>query len=100
MKTWKAKMTNTQETTPKILCEECLRRPVCGNYRATGGVKSCPYFYNETVHEAVWLVHPDESYRTCGHCGMIYEVAKMPHRWARRFCMNCGTRMLPEEVSI
>lgn len=84
-----------------MMCNNCIHKPVCGKFRATGGVKKCEHFKEErkgrwrwgksTILEFGALATRSELY--CGSCGK-----SVPYGWTNfSFCPHCGADMRKSE---
>ena len=67
-------------------CEDCLCAPVCGTFRATGGVARCVMFRSERTGKWVVKDYGDSELYQCSECGDT--SAK-----ARNYCAECGLKM-------
>lgn len=74
------------------MCNNCIHKPVCGKFLATGGyVRECEHFKEERKARWRWrrnsVTTQSEFY--CGSCDEV-----VPFGWtALKFCPNCGADM-------
>lgn len=68
------------------MCNKCDHRPVCGKYRATGGVKNCEHHKEE--RRGRWIVD-ENGVVTCSECGAEHEWID----YRASFCEDCGADM-------
>lgn len=71
------------------MCDNCMHKPVCSKYRATGGVKTCEHHKEE--RRGHWVEIPKDmmGYEwgcRCSLCG-CYQNGK------NNYCANCGADM-------
>lgn len=87
------------------MCNNCIHKPVCSRYTATGGhVRECEHF-NEDAEPANgrWIERPLDNFRKyevkCSVCGFIgignYDQYLEPLEF--NYCPNCGADMRGEE---
>lgn len=82
-----------------IICDKCVCLPVCENFRATGGVTNCIYFYQKK-QQVNWVAFYQKGWRdgqkwmvgyTCTNCkGFAKDTSP--------FCPHCGAEMKVEYV--
>ena len=89
------------------VCENCTHKPVCGKYRATGGVKSCEHHREDRKGE--WVDRYGGKYANplyeCSRCGIpaLYECVMdvLGHEKIVQkltdFCPHCGAHMRGDE---
>lgn len=91
-------------TGEKQACDKCEHNPVCGKFRATGGVKKCEHFKEDDEPAyGRWIERPLDNFRKyevkCSECGFIgignYDQYLEPSDF--NYCPNCGTDMRPTE---
>jgi rubrerythrin len=85
------------------MCDNCIHKPVCAKYTATGGhVNKCEHFKEErkgewlkTVVEAGDPFDGNSTYCfdvfACSECGCHFDVSE-----AMNYCPNCGADMREE----
>jgi hypothetical protein len=80
------------------MCNNCIHKPVCSIYRATGGVKSCEHHKEE--RKGHWVATPvrklNSKGRAVNYCD-IYHCSEcgtgQPIVPPYTFCPNCGADM-------
>ena len=71
----------------KMLCDNCLHKPVCGKFRATGGqVQKCDYLLEQKYGRWVCL-EAEIGYFACSECDHRILRAKC------NYCPDCGSIM-------
>lgn len=77
------------------VCENCTHKPVCGKYRATGGVNKCEHLkdgrygqWKEWYPPAHMILTGEEKLYRCTICD-----AKYPDVEGYRYCPHCGQPM-------
>jgi hypothetical protein len=73
------------------MCDNCIHKPVCSIYRATGGKKQCEHYKEERKGE--WKKANIAGYLKCSRCedAFVYEEWLKDGRWS--YCPNCGADM-------
>lgn len=75
-----------------MLCDQCLHRPVCKIYDATGGVKRCDHV-REATKTGRWEKSEYKGFLRCSCCKDVYinEEWLEDGRW--NGCPNCLARL-------
>ena len=74
-------------------CDNCLHKPVCGKFQATGGhVRECEHFREDRKGKWLWgNIRPKTYLRKCSTCGG--EAYYCGTGCSYKFCPNCGADM-------
>ncbi len=82
------------------MCNNCIHKPVCAKYTATGGhVNKCEHFKEERKGE--WKPHMEEMEDFNGNSvmvqtGLMCSKCGEYHCCGGNFCKNCGATMKEE----
>ena len=75
------------------MCNNCIHKPVCSKYIATGGVKSCEHHKEERKGRWEERYMPNGEYADsfiagyrCSNCNTTWDCAS-------NYCPNCGADM-------
>lgn len=72
------------------MCDNCMHKPVCSKYRATGGVKTCEHHKEERRGE--WA-HLGGDEWCCTACGEVITTEGSWEKPKKKFCYECGADM-------
>ena len=76
------------------MCDNCIHKPVCSIYEATGGVKRCKHYREGRKGKVIGLLAVDEKplhmNGKCPFCQAIMMISD-------RFCPMCSADMRGEE---
>ena len=83
------------------MCNNCIHKPVCSKYIATGGVKSCEHHKEE--RKGRWAhCNGKSNLWYCSECGekilynptrRTYNIEKRPVHEVNKYCRGCGAIM-------
>lgn len=78
-----------------MVCNDCVCKPVCGVFRATGGITTCEFYCCERPFcgklRAHWIYKPMDTDVDVWlyHCSACANLSARP----RAYCAECGAKM-------
>ena len=85
------------------MCNNCIHKPVCSKYIATGGVKNCEHHREERkgklidAHEIPSFYGKNIPVVQCSKCEIYFCDIINNHHYMYHYCPNCGADMRGNE---